>query len=99
MSDIQYPFLYTQGQAPHLRVCPKHFRTNSKAYVLALDVLFVDTKMMFRIFSISECGATEQAADHIISQCPTHRALQGISGLMVLNDKARCWLNILAVSI
>ena len=37
--------------------------------------------------------ATEQTANHIISQCPTHRALHGKSGLMVLNEETRCWHN------
>ena len=50
-------------------------------------------------FSNCECGATEQTADNNISQWPTHRAPQGLSGLMVLDDETTCWLNILAVSI
>ena len=39
-----------------------------------------------------ECGASEQTADHIISQCPIHRAPRGMFGLMVLDDETRCWL-------
>ena len=37
-----------------------------------------------------ECGAVEQNADHITSQCPTNRAPQRMSGLMILNDETRC---------
>ena len=37
-----------------------------------------------------ECGASEQTADHIISQCPIHRAPRGMFGLMVLDDETRC---------
>ena len=51
------------------------------------------------LFSNREYGATEQTPDHIISQCPTHLAPQEISGLMVLDDKAKCCLNTLAVRI
>ena len=46
-----------------------------------------------------ECGASEQTADHIISQCPIHRAPRGMFGLMVLDDETRCWLKSLTVSI
>ena len=46
-----------------------------------------------------ECGAIEQTADHIISQCPIHRAPRGMFGLTVLDDETRCWLNSLTVSI
>ena len=46
-----------------------------------------------------ECGASEQTADHIISQCPIHRAPRGMFGLMVLDDETRCWLKSFTVSI
>ena len=46
-----------------------------------------------------ECGATQQTADHIISQCPTHRAPRGMFGLTVLDDETRCWLKSLAANI
>ena len=46
-----------------------------------------------------ECGAREQAADHIISQCPIHWEPRGMFGLMVLDDETRCWLKSLTVSI
>ena len=46
-----------------------------------------------------ECGASEQTADHIISQCPIHQAPRGMFGLMVLDDETRCWLKSLTVSI
>ena len=46
-----------------------------------------------------ECGASEQTADHIISQCPIHRAPRGMFGLMILDDETRCWLKSLTVSI
>ena len=46
-----------------------------------------------------ECGASEQTADHIISQCAIHRAPRGMFGLMVLDDETRCWLKSLTVSI
>ena len=45
-----------------------------------------------------ECGASEQTADHIISQCPIHRAPRGMFGLIVLDDETRCWLKSLTVS-
>ena len=45
-----------------------------------------------------ECGAREQTADHIISQCPIHRAPRGIFSLMVLDEETRCWLKSLTVS-
>ena len=50
-------------------------------------------------FQNCEYGATEQIADCIISQCPRHRAAQGICGLMVLDNETRCWLNTITVSI
>ena len=50
-------------------------------------------------FSKCECGAIDQTADHIISQCPTHRAPRGMFGLTVLDDETRCWLNSIAVNI
>ena len=46
-----------------------------------------------------ECGASEQTADHIILQCPIHRAPRGMFSLMVLDDETRCWLKSLTVSI
>ena len=46
-----------------------------------------------------ECGVSEQTADHIILTCPMHRALQRIMGLIVLDDKTRCWLNSITASI
>ena len=46
-----------------------------------------------------ECGASEQTADHITSQCPIHRAPRGMFGLMVLDEETRCWLKSLTVSI
>ena len=46
-----------------------------------------------------ECGATAQTADLILSQCPTHRVLQGMFCLMELDNEAKCWLNTFAVRI
>ena len=46
-----------------------------------------------------ECGASEQAADHIILACPTHRATREIMGLTVLDDETRCWINSITASI
>ena len=46
-----------------------------------------------------ECGASEQTADHVLTACPIHRAPHGTRGLMVLDDKTRCWLNNITASI
>ena len=46
-----------------------------------------------------ECGASKQTADHIILTCPTHRAPREITGLTVLDDETRCWLNSITASI
>ena len=46
-----------------------------------------------------ECGASEQTADHVLTACPIHRAPHGVRGLTVLDDKTRCWLNNITVSI
>ena len=40
-----------------------------------------------------ECGASEQTADHVLTACLIHRAPHGATGLTVLNDETRCWLN------
>ena len=46
-----------------------------------------------------ECGTSDQTADHVLTACPIHRAPHGARGLIVLDDKTRCWLNdITAVS-
>ena len=37
-----------------------------------------------------ECGAAEQTADHILIECPIHRAPHGTRGLMVLDDETQC---------
>ena len=47
----------------------------------------------------SECGASEQTADHIISTCLTHRAPREKMGLTVLDDETRCWFNSITASI
>ena len=41
----------------------------------------------------SECGASEQTADHVLTACPIHRALYGARGLTVWDCETRCWLN------
>ena len=46
-----------------------------------------------------ECGTSEQTADHVLTACPIHQAPHGVRGLMVLNDKTRCWLNDITTSI
>ena len=46
-----------------------------------------------------ECGASEQTSDHVLIACPIHRAPHGAWGLMVLDDKTRCWLNNITASI
>ena len=46
-----------------------------------------------------ECGASEQTADHVLTMCRIHRAPHGARGLTVLDDKIRCWLNDITVSI
>ena len=35
----------------------------------------------------SECGASEQTADHVLTACPIHRAPHGARGLTVLDDE------------
>ena len=37
----------------------------------------------------SECGASEQTADHFLTACPIHRAPHGARGLTVLYDETR----------
>ena len=39
-----------------------------------------------------ECSASEQTADHVLIECPIHRAPHGARGLMILDDETRCWL-------
>ena len=46
-----------------------------------------------------ECGASEQTTYHVLIACPIHRAPYGARGLTVLDDKNRCWLNIITSSI
>ena len=46
-----------------------------------------------------ECGASEQTAEYVLTACPTHRALHGVRGPMVLDDETRCWLNNITASI
>ena len=46
-----------------------------------------------------ECGASEQAADHVLTAFPIHRAPHGARGLRVLDHKTRCWLNDTTASI
>ena len=46
-----------------------------------------------------ECGTSEQTADHVQKACPIYRAPHGAQGLMVLDDKNRCWLNDITASI
>ena len=47
----------------------------------------------------SECGASEQAADHVLTACPIHRAPHGARDLTVLDDETRCWLNDITASV
>ena len=47
-------------------------------------------KLGLALLTYCECGASEQTADHIISQCPIHQAPLGMFGLMVLDDETRC---------
>ena len=46
-----------------------------------------------------ECGASEQTADHALTECPIHRAPHGAQGLTVLDDETRFWLNNTTASI
>ena len=46
-----------------------------------------------------ECGASEQAADHVLTACPNNRAPHGARGLTVLDDETQCWLNNITASI
>ena len=45
-----------------------------------------------------ECGANEQTADHLIFECPIHRAPRGIRGLLLLDDDTRSWLTNITAS-
>ena len=47
----------------------------------------------------SECGASEQTVDHVLTACPIHRAPHRARGLTFLDDKTRCWLNNTTASI
>ena len=40
--------------------------------------------------SNSECGVSEQTADHVLTACPIHRAPNGARGLTVLDDEIQC---------
>ena len=46
-----------------------------------------------------ECGAAEQAADHVLIACPIHRAPHGARVLTVLDNETQCWLNSITASI
>ena len=46
--------------------------------------------------SICECGALDQTAAQIILERQLHRAPRRYHGLLVLDDKTKCWLNIVA---
>ena len=39
-----------------------------------------------------ECGAEEQIADHILTSCPRYHLLNGIQGLLTMNDSLTSWL-------
>ena len=39
-----------------------------------------------------ECGAEEQTADHIILECPTYQAPNGMHGLLSVDDDTVTWL-------
>jgi len=39
-----------------------------------------------------ECGAEEQAVDHVVLPCPTHRPPHGLHDLTVLDDETVGWL-------
>jgi len=39
-----------------------------------------------------ECGAEEQAVDHVFHQCPIRRPSHGLHGLTVLDDETTEWL-------
>ena len=45
-----------------------------------------------------ECGASEKTADHVLTECPIHRAPHGARGLTVLDNETRCWLNDITAS-
>ena len=47
----------------------------------------------------SECSASEQTADHVLTACAIHRAPHGVRGLTVLDDETRYWLNNTTASI
>jgi len=39
-----------------------------------------------------ECGAEEQAVDHVVLQCPIHLPPHGLHGLTVQDDETIEWL-------
>ena len=46
-----------------------------------------------------KCGASEQTADHVLTEYPIHRAPHGARGLTVLDYETRSWLNNTTASI
>ena len=45
-----------------------------------------------------ECGAPEQTSDHVLTECPIHRASHRARVMIVLDDETRCWLNNITAS-
>ena len=70
-------------------------RVSTSSYVLALDAFVRPCKNMFSLYSQIEGSATKQPADRIISQCPTLRASQVMSGLRVFDDETGCWIKLI----
>ena len=49
--------------------------------------------------SICVCGALDETTAHVILECLLYRAARGYHGMLVLNDRTRCWLYITVASI
>ena len=62
---------------------------------LVLCILVVHAHMGFASSPNCDCGTIEQIANHILITCPIHGAPHKVRGLTALDDKVRCWLNII----
>ena len=62
---------------------------------------FVHAQWDLTLLPDCECGAHEQTADHVLTAGPTTCIGHDMElrGLIVLDDKTRCWLNTITVSI
>ena len=97
---IEIVIILARSNRWYRRQCCRRFATATNGVCTATNgVLYSLYKWGLAPLANCECGVSEQTADHIISQCPIHRAPRGMFGLMVLDDETRCWLKSLTVSI